>query len=435
MARYQPGKPSHTGLPDRRLTILSQLLLRKRRFDIEKLPLLPTEVWLLILQLATEVPFAFLPKVESPFDLPSRPTPKEMTAEISRSLITKRYIVLVCKAWNEIATPLLYSAVLLRSGRGVTSAWGTFCDHEESGAGARLGQYVRRIDLSMRDSQTHHMQSKQVAERETIAAILRCLPNLSIFTMHTRVRDGDATCIADALADTSANTLQTIEWTGRHAFGHMCLSGPSWTRLVSSCPNLKSLDGPSCRIFSTQLHPAAQLSHLSVTHDDRGVEDAPPGHPSALHVRYNSIDWDVTHSNIQAQCLRAISLDVRCWDKFTLERLLARCPRLSQLVLRFTAWETLPGGLKLDSSITHLGVFVDQKQPVLRLLQAGLCVLITWGLPGVKRVRLMNRHTFLEGEDLRDQIQDTLMRLRVLGVMLENREGKLLNEKPIGALW
>src|SRR5258705_116473 len=105
------------------------MLLRKRRFDIEKLPLLPAEVWLLILQLATEVPFAFLPKVESPFDLPSRPSPKEMTAEISRSLITKRYIVLVCKTWNEIATPLLYSALLLRSGRGVTSAWNTFCDH------------------------------------------------------------------------------------------------------------------------------------------------------------------------------------------------------------------------------------------------------------------------------------------------------------------
>ena len=125
------------------------MLTRKRRFDIDKLPHLPMEVWLLIIQLATEVPFAFLPRIESPFDLPPRPTHKEMTAELSRSLITKRYVVLVCKAWNEIATPLLYSAVLLRSGRGVSATWNTFCD---SGRSARLGHYVKRIDLSMRDS-------------------------------------------------------------------------------------------------------------------------------------------------------------------------------------------------------------------------------------------------------------------------------------------
>ena len=401
--------------------------MRKRRFDIEKLPNLPTEVWLLILQFATEVPFAFLPTFESPFDLPSRPTPKEMTAELSRSLITKRYVVLVCKAWNEIATPSLYSTVLLRSGRGVSSAWNTFCNHEQSSTGARLGQYVKRIDLSMRDSQTHHMQSKQAAERDAIAAILRWLPNLIIFTMHTRVRDGDSTCIADALANTSANTLQTIEWTGRHAFGHMCLSGPAWTRLVSSCPNLKSLDGPACRIFSTELHPAARLTHLSVTHDDRGVEDLPPKHPTPLHIRYNSMDWDITHCNIQAHCLQAISLDVRFWDKGSLQILLSRCPRLSQLVLRFATWCALPGDLTFDSSITHLGIFIDQKQPMLRSMIEGFGALGGWGIPGVKTYRLMNRHPFLEGEDLKNKVQEALQRLRGVGPVLENREGRALN--------
>ena len=133
------------------------MLIRKRRFDIEKLPPLPMEVWLLIFQLATEVPFAFLPKVESPFDLPPRPTHKQMTAELSRSLLTKRYVVLVCKAWNEVATPLLYNAVLLRSVRGVRAAWDTFCDSEQS---ARLGHYVKRIDLSMRDSRTGPRRSR-----------------------------------------------------------------------------------------------------------------------------------------------------------------------------------------------------------------------------------------------------------------------------------
>ena len=403
------------------------MLVRKRRFDIEKLPQLPAEVWLLILQLATEVPFAFLPKVESPFDLPTRPTPKEMTTELSRSLITKRYIVLVCKAWNEIATPLLYGAVLLRSGRGVFAACHTFCNPERSDTSARLGQYVKRIDLSMRDSQTHHMPSEQVVERDRIVDILRRLPNLSIFTMHTRVRDGDSTCIADALSDTSTGTLQTIEWTGRHTFGHMCLSGPSWARLVSSCPNLKSLDGPACRIFSTELHPAARLSHLSISHDDRGVEDVPPDSPTPLHIRYNSTAWEVTHPNTRAHCRQAISLDVCFWDQSILQQLLARCPRLSQLVLRFSAWRTLPGDITLDSSITHLGLFINQKQPTLQAMLEGLGALGTWSLPGVKTLRLMNRHPLLEEEDLKKRIQESLRGLRGAGFVLENLEGSLLN--------
>ena len=403
------------------------MLVRKRRFDIEKLPRLPTEVWLLILQLATEVPFAFLPRVESPFDLPTRPTPKEMTTELSRSLITKRYIVLVCKAWNEIATPLLYGAVLLRSSRGVFAACHTFCNPERSDTSVRLGQYVKRIDLSMRDSQTHHMPSEQVVERDRIADILRRLPNLSIFTMHTRVRDGDSTCIADALSDTCASSLQTIEWTGRHTFGHMCLTGASWTRLVSSCPNLKSLDGPSCRIFSTELHPAARLSHFSISHDDRGVEDVPPKPPTPLHIRYNSTGWEVTHTNTQAHCLQAISLDVHFQDQCNLQQLLTQCPKLSQLVLRFPTWYTLPGDLTLDSSITHLGLFINQKQPMLQPMIEGLGALVTWSLPGVKTLRLMNKHPLLEGEHLRKKIHEALGRLRGAGFVLENWEGNLLN--------
>ena len=403
------------------------MLVRKRRFDIERLPRLPTEVWLLILQLATEVPFAFLPRTESPFDLPTRPTPKDMTKELSRSLITKRYIVLVCKAWNEIATPLLYGALLLRSGRGVFAAYHTFCDPERTDVSARLGQYVKRIDLSMRDSQTHHMPSEQVVERDKIADILRRLPNLSIFTVHTRVRDGDSTCIADALSDTCTSTLQTIEWTGRHTFGHMCLSGTSWTRLVSSCPNLKSLDGPACRIFSTELHPAAQLNHLSISHDDRGVEDVPPEPPTPLHIRYNSTSWEVTHPNTRAHCLQAISLDVYFRDQCILQQLLAQCPRLSQLILRFQAWYSLPVDLTLDSSITRLGLFINQKQPMLQSMIEGLGALGTWSIPGVKTLRLMNNHPLLEGEDPREKIQEALERVRGAGLVLENQEGNLLN--------
>jgi hypothetical protein len=380
------------------------------------------EVWLLILQLATEVPFAFLPRVESPFDLPRRPTHKEMTAELSRSLVTKRYIVLVCKAWNEVATPVLYSAVLFRSGRGVSAAWDTFRNSPH------LCNYVKRIDLSMRDSRTHHIRLEEEAERANIADILRWLPNLSIFTMHTRVRGGNSTSIANALADTSASTLQTIEWAGRNTFGHACLSGAAWKRLVSSCPNLKSLDGPGCRIFSTELHPAAHLSHISVSHEDRGTENIPPNPPAPLHIRYNSTNWDVSHPSTRAYCLKAISLDVRYRDGEILHELLAQCPRVSQLVLRIPAWHFLPLGLTLNSSITHLGLFIEQKQPKLSSMFEGLGALNNWNIPGVKTLRLLNQHPLLEGENLeRKKTRETLQKIRAAGFVLENWEGDPLN--------
>ena len=403
------------------------MLVRRLRFDTEKLPDLPLEVWLLIFQQATEVPFALLPRTESPFNLPPRPTHKEMTAKLSRSLITKRYIVLVCKTWNEIATPLLYSAVLLRSTRGVTAAWNSFCDSAQNNAGVRLGQYVKRIDLSMRDSRIYHLASEQVAERQKLAEILQRLPNLSIFTVHTRLRGGDATCIAEALINTSANTLQTIEWGGGNAFSHVCLSRTSWTKLVSSCPNLKSLDGPACRIFSTVLHEDARLSHLSMTHDNREVENVPPNPPTPLHIRYGTIgEWSVTHPNTRACCSQAISLDVHFRNGDALHQLLTQCPKLSQLILRIQSWFHVPV-LTLDPSITHLGLLVEQKQPELSLLVEGLGRLIDWSIPGVKTLRLMSRHFLLEGGKLqKKRVREVLQKIQAAGLVLENWEGKPL---------
>ena len=403
------------------------MLMRRLRFDTEKLPHLPVEVWLLIFQLATEVPFVFLPRTESPFDLPHRPTHNRMCAEISRSLVTKRYIVLVSKAWNQLATPLLYSAVLLRTTRGVTAAWNTFCNPANSNTNLRLGNYVKRIDLSMRDSRIHHLAFEQDTERKKITDILRWLPNLSIFTMRTQLRGGDATSIADTLTATSASTLQTIEWGKGHSFGHVCLSGDSWARLTSSCPNLKSLDGPACRILLSELHPATQLSHLSVTHDNRidGFEDVPPDPPTPLHIQYDSTEtWDVTRPSIRTHCSRAVSLDVHFRDQHTLHQLIAQCPQLSQLVLRISTWSSV-SPLTLDSSITHLGLFVEQKQPKISLIVEGLEGLISWNIPGVKTFRLMSRHLLLEGEHLeRKRIRETLQKIRTAGLILENWEGK-----------
>ena len=400
------------------------MLARRRRFDLGQLPHLPTEVWLLIFQLATEVPYALLPRTESPFDLPCRPTYKEMRAELSHSLITKRYIVLVCKAWNEAATPLLYSAILLRTTRGVSAAWETFRDSAQRNGSTRLGHYVKRIDVSMRDSRIRHLQAER-EEGEKIVDILRRLPSLTIFVMHTCVRSGNANGIPDALAETSASTLQTIEWTARHKFGYKYLP---WRKLVSSCPNLKSLEVPGNRIFSTELHPTARLSNLSITYGGE-VGRVPLNPPAPLHIQYSPANWDSTYFKIPTFCLRAISLDVRFSDHESLRELLPQCPKLSQLILRFSTWCSLPWGLKLDSSITHLGLFVEQKQTKLPLIVEGIgYYLVSWNFPAVKTLRLMSRHPLLEGVNLKKgKIRKALQKIQAAGLVVENWEGKPLS--------
>jgi len=71
---------------------------------------------------------------------------------------------------------------------------------------------------------------------------------------------------------------------------------------------------------------------------------------------------------------------------------------------------------------------VEQQQPKLPLLIEGLGYLVELDIPGVKTLRLMSRHPLLEGEGLeKRRIQEALHKIRVAGLVLENREGKPLN--------
>ena len=371
-----------------------------------------------------------LPRTESHFDLPVRPTYFEMTKLLSCSLITKRHIVLVCKGWNQIATPLLYSTVLLRTTRGVTAAWNTF---HNSSVGTRLGHLVQRIDFSMRDSRLlrFHSTIENDAERAKVMRIFWSLPNLSIFTMHTHFCGGDRTYIAKALM-TSASTLHTIEWGSGYMDGHVCLSRTTWAKLVSSCPNLKSLEGPECVISSTVLHPTARLSHLSILDRHRGFWKLPPNPPTPLHICCGSASPPgVLASHIISYCHQATSLDVWFHGKHNLDQFLAQCPKLSQLVIRTTLWSNIPPNITLDSSITHLGLFVLDTDSM--SIVEGLGWLVTWEIPGVKILRFMIRDPILEGRGLKTrEIPDALLAVRAMGIVLEDWRGKPFDLEQVG---
>ena len=72
--------------------------------------LLP-EIWLKIFDFATFVPGAFDTAPQDLFAYPMPLSQDEIHYVLRRTVVTKRNLVLVCKSWHEMATPLLYQAI------------------------------------------------------------------------------------------------------------------------------------------------------------------------------------------------------------------------------------------------------------------------------------------------------------------------------------
>ena len=110
----------------------------------------------------------------------------------ARTLVTKRYVVLVCKTWYQCAISFLYSAVILNHGRGVSSLRGTLLESEARAeasltAAHSLGWYTRRFNMVMHDSQNRHEYGEE-REQRMMYDILQCFPNLAQFFAGLRGR-------------------------------------------------------------------------------------------------------------------------------------------------------------------------------------------------------------------------------------------------------
>ncbi|KDQ58752.1 hypothetical protein JAAARDRAFT_193277 [Jaapia argillacea MUCL 33604] len=149
---------------------------------------LPPEIWLSIFDHATTVPQALDTHPQDPFDLPPPSSGKQVQKKVYDSLVTKRYLVRVCKDWYELASRFLYREILIGRGRTLLSLRSTLLDSrrraEESPAQAEgtkftpsLGRYTLRFELATR-THTNLKDTTPSSELETLIAIFYCLPNL-----------------------------------------------------------------------------------------------------------------------------------------------------------------------------------------------------------------------------------------------------------------
>ncbi|KAF6764626.1 hypothetical protein DFP72DRAFT_1162598, partial [Ephemerocybe angulata] len=114
------------------------------------LPEIPPEIWIEILRQATDVPDSLEhpqllvdPKHSYMFRLSGPATRRHKAA-----LITKRYIVLVCREWYAIGMPFLYEHISITRPRHVHQLAETLMTRGEVGAPLAFGCFVKRLDMT-----------------------------------------------------------------------------------------------------------------------------------------------------------------------------------------------------------------------------------------------------------------------------------------------
>ncbi|TFK45960.1 hypothetical protein OE88DRAFT_1080620 [Heliocybe sulcata] len=320
----------------------------------------PAEIWLCILESATLVPES---THEDELYMPQSGRSKRREDQALRdSLVTKRYIVRVCKSWRELASKFLYQTLVIGRGYTIPSLRDTLVNSQSaagSSSGSRaLGWYTRRLDLCVR-GQTHVRDATPYEELEHLAEIIRCLPNLAIFTVDVTTKqypDTMPASIMHALADTCGSSLQVLHWpdSGSRVGRVLDPKPDEWRMLLGRASSLRALRC-SDMLFSSRGYDSHQrempvlplLTTLTVS-NKVCKEYLGPVHPfpSLRHIRYHDCDSCLPHAwrsllQLYGDQLKTITLILHHFAADTqghLDLVRELCPHLETLLVCFRSW-------------------------------------------------------------------------------------------------
>ena len=178
------------------------------------LPSLPPEIWECIFDFATSVPGTLIPDIYKHSSLIGPPYNRRFHPALRAALITKRYLVRVCKQWWHLARRYLYQAIYIGRVRCLLFLCNTLRKYavgDGTVPGVHfLGSWTQRLDVVIRDRSID-----SGAECEYLADIIRSLPNLAIVSFAlTSVSYENAPVplsICDALRSI-APSLRVLDW-------------------------------------------------------------------------------------------------------------------------------------------------------------------------------------------------------------------------------
>ncbi|KAG5640220.1 hypothetical protein DXG03_000525, partial [Asterophora parasitica] len=271
-------------------------------------------------------------------------TTRELKRLYKESLVTKRYLVRVCKEWSVWASPYLYECIYLGRGRCLRPIRDALMkSHQQdvsSDEGYSLGWWTRRLDIAMRDISTSEAERRE--EINSICDIIHCLPNLSIVTFsvtappfhHNFQSEPFPSSILRVLGDPNGPSLQAIIW----QCGCFTPDPNDWLALLTKATNIVTLRCPDFP-EGAQL---PELRHLEVLYPRKEPL------PTAVFPSLRHLIADVSPSNrwypllkIHGEKLQVIQLSFKYHSTImpVLSMISTSCPSLARLDLSVTNWE------------------------------------------------------------------------------------------------
>ncbi|KAI0312409.1 hypothetical protein OF83DRAFT_1294909 [Amylostereum chailletii] len=291
-----------------------------------KMPKLPNELLLDIFELATDVPhlLEIVPEIGDSYFLRDTDS-DDILYEFVESLPTRHALTLVCRSFNILATPILYSCLLLSS---------ISLPHLRGGINAHLASIVFHVVLNVHqiDPPTYH---------SILPSVFASLHNVQTLSMYRSFRidttEDHSTSLDLQTTQTMASSLgPTLRRFATYSPACSFFADPSFNMFTSSLVRLEALVAPTGRlslgysnhITSVQFPPSLpHLRYLSVL-DTHFMPPAP------LTPEFVRIQLIKSVTSLLSPMLTDLWLDITwCCDVDTYSSIAAACPNLIALKL------------------------------------------------------------------------------------------------------
>lgn len=411
------------------------------------LPNIPVEVWRHIFIQVVRVPGLLLTDPIDPFS-----PVQEADLFKSKDFHTQLSLLLVCKSWNALAIELVYEHIRFVSSCQLHRIASSLEKYKRCRGTRCLGACTRRIDVSI--------QNPDEKDMANLARVLRCTPNLRIFTNSNSspmtYPVGSATIspplqtssqVIQAFLSTSAPSLRRLEWT--------CNECPSWDDLVSllrSARGLRSLALPNIYGSHSKKPPRQRLTlpNLRTLILGDGLSFS---HASLGNVPLNALLSMLSHSPDQLPRLERLEgfspfspafLNTH-GHKIRTVRTVAYTPLLSDIIAKCPNLETFITIFPQQhlhrlrhSSLKRIGIFpiseheVGVPMPifqayVMKPLEDLMCQIEKSDLPSLAQIRLRDVGTLASVGDFPQSLKGWQDHWGSRGVLFDDKDGRLFH--------
>ncbi|KAI6009510.1 hypothetical protein F5J12DRAFT_891610 [Pisolithus orientalis] len=367
-----------------------------------QIPDLPPELWDHIFDFATYVPYTLVPEIFEKSTFIGPCYNQQYHPKLRAALVTKRYLVRVCRRWWHIAIRHLYRAIYIGRARCLSSLCATLQKYaigKGTVAGAEpLGRWTQRLDVVIRD----HLTRADTEADYYLADIIKCLPNIAIVSFAMTFIPGNVLPtplfgIVDALRY-SASSIRILDWTTP--------AKPAVSELVELLKSLPRLHTFHCPYLSwgNEKFPTSILSSVNTL----ALTFGPPlaeidAENTSISLRKIILDtrWDVglweEFMDIYGTFLTSIHFDCNNFTRNLtdyLDMVNRQCPNLLQMTICVEEFSSISFVDSPLPSVGYLGLMSQKFQETrsgYRKLFSSLAILNAV-VPTLRVVQLLDCH-------------------------------------------